>query len=246
MVKSFSFLDKRWCEILSGLVSKSKGFSEAQNFSKYWRFYMSCGGIRNNHRHVKAHILQHEHARMQIHGIIDCSFPSVSPSIHLVDLYGMNIMTLLPNYPSMPVKDPDNLLMAWVVVCLIAQLINLGVEKSAPRQLCVPLTILCMKLDLFKVKRETCCYQQRRGNGGSSLLCPRDSVIFGCHSSGLVPVGNSCYRSTESVVGRFVFQFWCVRCFKKKRSQKMAKKKRSTYAPHFLVVEWREFYLYSP
>lgn len=56
-------------------------------------------------------------------------------TLHLVDLYGMNIMTLLPNYPSMPVKDPDNLLMARVVDCLIVQLINLGVGEKAPRQL---------------------------------------------------------------------------------------------------------------
>lgn len=52
-------------------------------------------------------------------------------TLHLVDLYGMNIMTLLPNYPSMTEKDPDNLLMARVVDHLIAQLINLGVEKAA-------------------------------------------------------------------------------------------------------------------
>lgn len=51
-------------------------------------------------------------------------------TLHLADLYGMNIMTLLPNYLSMPVKDPDNLLMARVVDHLIAQLINLGVEKE--------------------------------------------------------------------------------------------------------------------
>lgn len=38
-------------------------------------------------------------------------------------------MTLHPNYPSLPVKDPDNLLMGRVVDRLIAQLINLGVEK---------------------------------------------------------------------------------------------------------------------
>lgn len=43
-----------------------------------------------------------------------------------VDLFGMNIMTLLPIYPSVPVKDPDNLLMARVVDRLIAEPINLG------------------------------------------------------------------------------------------------------------------------
>lgn len=109
----------------------------------------------------------------------DRLFLSQCVTLHLVDLCGMSIMTLLPNYPSMPVKDPDNLLMARVVVCLIAQLINLGVEKSAPRQLRVPSTVLCMKLDPVEVKWETCCYQRRRGNGGSSSLCPRDSVVFG-------------------------------------------------------------------
>lgn len=65
-------------------------------------------------------------------------------------------MTLLPNDPSMPVKDPDNLLMTRLVDCLIAQqpqLINLGVEKAplgssgSPRQLWVPSTTLCLKLD---------------------------------------------------------------------------------------------------
>ena len=64
-------------------------------------------------------------------------------TLHLVDLYGMNIMTLLPNYPSMPVKDPDNLLMARVVDCLIAQLINLGVEK-APLGSSGSLRLLCV------------------------------------------------------------------------------------------------------
>lgn len=61
--------------------------------------------------------------------VIDCP-PPQCVTLHLVDLYGMNIMTLHPNYPSMPVKDPDNLLMGRVVDRLIAQLINLEVEKA--------------------------------------------------------------------------------------------------------------------
>ena len=67
---------------------------------------------------------------MHTNTLCDRLFPSKCVTLHLVDLYGMNIMTLLPNYPSMPVKDPDNLLMARVVDHLIAQLINLGVEKA--------------------------------------------------------------------------------------------------------------------
>lgn len=58
------------------------------------------------------------------------------------------------NYHNVPVKDPDNLLMASVVdlVRLIAQLMNLGVKESALRQHWIPLTIVCLKLDPFKLK----------------------------------------------------------------------------------------------
>lgn len=58
-------------------------------------------------------------------------------------------MTLLPNYPSTTVKDPDNLLMARVVDQLIAQLINQGAGKAAAPG---SLTASCLKPD-FKVKR---------------------------------------------------------------------------------------------
>lgn len=44
----------------------------------------------------------------------------------------MNIMTLLANYPRMPAKNPDKLLMAEAVDHLSAQLINLGVKKAPP------------------------------------------------------------------------------------------------------------------
>lgn len=78
----------------------------------------------------------------------------------------MNIMTLLPNYPSMPAKDPDNLLMARVVDRLIAQLINLGVEKAPHGSH----ESTCLKLYPFRGKLETCCYRCRRGNGGFFAL----------------------------------------------------------------------------
>lgn len=64
-------------------------------------------------------------------------------TLHSADIYGWNIMTLVLNFHRVPVKDPNNLLMASVVDRLIAQLINLGVEKApvsdsgSLRQLCV-------------------------------------------------------------------------------------------------------------